>query len=621
MALDRAAHRLSWLGIACGFFAAALVVAVAFLLSAAVSRVFLGGATLADVMPLVGAIVALAIVRAGLLLAGEVVAQLSASRLKGTLRSELTARLLVLGPAYTAGERSGELVSVLTSGVETLDAYMTAFRPARALAAPVPVLVVAVVAAIDPPTALVLVVTGPVLVLFLVLIGGRARDLTRRRFLELRWMSAFFLDMLQGIATLKAFGRSEEQAENIEAVSRSYGDATMEVLRTAFQTALVLEWGATVATALVAVEVSLRLMAGTLPFDRALAVLIITPEFFLPLRTLAIRFHAGTAGTAVAERVVAILDGAPIPRPDDGAPMPGPGDGATDAAAAPVSVPNATGAAAVPAPVSVPVPDATRAAPRPAIARPACAPTAPPEIRFSDVRFAYDGGRRPALRGLDLVIGRGRTVALVGATGAGKSTVASILLRFVDADAGTVTVDGVPLAAIPSDAWRHAVAWVPQSPHLFAGTVADNLRLARPDATDAEVEDAAHEAGADAFIRALPQGYATPLGESGFRLSGGQRQRLAIARAFLRDAPFVILDEATSHLDAESEAAIADAIGRLIRRRTVLVIAHRLRFAAAADEVVVLDGGRVVECGPPAALLGRDGAYRRLVSVGAGGAP
>jgi ABC-type multidrug transport system fused ATPase/permease subunit len=252
----------------------------------------------------------------------------------------------------------------------------------------------------------------------------------------------------------------------------------------------------------------------------------------------------------------------------------------------------------------------------------AAAPAAvapPPEIRLAGVHVAYEGGRRPALRGLDLVIPRGRTLALVGETGAGKSTVASLLLRFLDADAGTVTVDGVPLASIDPAAWRRSIAWVPQAPHLFAGTVADNIRLARPDATDGQVDAAAREAGADAFIRALPLGYATRLGEEGARLSGGQQQRIAIARAFLRDAPFVILDEATSHLDAASEAAIADAVRRLVRRRTVLVISHRLRLAAEADVVAVLAGGRSVEVGPPADLLLHDGPYRRLLAIEAEG--
>jgi ATP-binding cassette subfamily C protein CydD len=571
LALDPAARGRLRAAIACGLVAAVLVVASAFLLAATVARVFLGAADLAAVAPLLAAVALLAGARAACVWAAEVLGQRASSSLRGTLRDALTDRLQRLGPAFASGERTGELVSVLTGGLDAIDAWVTSFRPARALAVLVPVLVLAVVAVVDPLSALVLVVTGPVLVLLLALIGGRARTLTERRFLELRWMSAFFADMLRGIATLKMFGRSAEQAGNVGAIGRTYGDTTMEVLRTAFQTALVLEWGGAVATALVAVEVSLRLMAGEMAFERALAVLIVTPEFFLPLRQLAIRFHAGAAGDAAAARMLAILE----------------------------------------------TPVALRSA-RPGMA-PAPAPAAPPVIRLAGVHVAYEGGRRPALRGLDLDLPAGRTVALVGETGAGKSTVASLLLRFLDLDAGTVTVDGVPLDAIDVDAWRRAVAWVPQAPHLFAGTVADDIRLARPGATDAEVEAAAREAGADAFIRALPRGYGTPLGEEGARLSGGERQRIAIARAFLRDAPFVILDEATSHLDAASEEAIAQAVERLVRRRTVLVISHRLRLAATADTVVVLADGRAVEVGAPSELLARYGPYRRLVAIEAEG--
>jgi ABC-type multidrug transport system fused ATPase/permease subunit len=242
----------------------------------------------------------------------------------------------------------------------------------------------------------------------------------------------------------------------------------------------------------------------------------------------------------------------------------------------------------------------------------------PPAIRFADVSFAYEGGRRPALRGLDLDIPAGATVALVGETGAGKSTVANLLLRFVQAGGGTITVDGVPLEAIDVADWRGSVAWVPQAPHLFTGSVADNIRLGRPEATDAQVEAAAIEAGVDGAIRSLPRGYETPLGEEGLGVSGGERQRLAIARAFLRDAPFILLDEVTSHLDRATEAEIADAVRRLARHRTVLVISHRLKLAAGADRVVVLAGGRAVEAGTPADLLALGGAYARLVATDAG---
>ena len=221
--------------------------------------------------------------------------------MRGGLRADLTGHLLALGPAYTSRERTGELAGVALDGLDAVDAYVTSFQPARALAVAVPLLVVATILVIDPPTTLVLLFTGPILVLLLAYIGGRTRTITERRFAEVRWLGAFFLDMLGGLATLKMFGRSREQVDTIRTISRQYGDTTMEVLRTAFQTSLVLEWGGAVAVALVAVEISLRLMDGAIAFDRALAVLIIVPEFFLPLRQLATRYHSGAAGRAVAD--------------------------------------------------------------------------------------------------------------------------------------------------------------------------------------------------------------------------------------------------------------------------------------------------------------------------------
>jgi ATP-binding cassette subfamily C protein CydD len=236
-------------------------------------------------------------------------------------------------------------------------------------------------------------------------------------------------------------------------------------------------------------------------------------------------------------------------------------------------------------------------------------------VRFEGIYLAYDGGRRPALRGVEVEIPAGHTTALVGPTGAGKSSAAALLLRFVAPDRGRILVDGTPLAQIEPDAWRDRLAWVPQHPHLFHGTVAENIRLARPEATMDDVERAARDANAHEFIRRLPQGYHTPLGEQGARLSGGQRQRIAIARAFLKDAPLVILDEATAHLDTETENAIRAALTRLLRGRTTMLIAHRLRLAYEADQIVLLEQGQVVAAGIHEELLQTAPGYRALVAA------
>jgi ATP-binding cassette, subfamily C, bacterial CydD len=553
-AADRALERRLWtehagasrtLGAATAlaFGAAACWIGFALLLSVVVDRVFLDGGSLASASTILGAMVGLVIARGALVWMSEVVAQRAAEGVKSSLRDRLATKLVALGPTYTRGQRTGELVHTVGEGVEALDAYVTRFRPARALAAVVPVVVGLVVFTIDPWTVTILLATGPVLVLLLGLIGRRVRDQTRRRERELAWMSAHFLDVLRGLTTLKLFGRSAEQADTIAAIGRRYGSATMDVLRTAFQTTLVLEWGATAAAALVAIETSVRLMARQLAFGRALALLLLAPEFFVPIRRLSAEYHAGRAGAAAASRIYEVMD----------------------------------------EPGRIAVPTAGSGLPLRF------------DVRFEDVGVAFEGGTRVALDGCSFEIPEGSVAALVGSSGAGKTTVANVLLRFVEPDTGRAVVGGLPLARIDPARWRTLVAHVPQHPYLFQGSVADNLRLARPTASDEGLIAAATAANAHGFVSRLPDGYDTAVGEAGFRLSGGERQRLAIARAFLRDAPLLILDEPTANLDEESGETVLDALRTLARSRTVLLISHRPESVLLADRIISLESGRVAD--------------------------
>jgi ATP-binding cassette subfamily C protein CydD len=313
--------------------------------------------------------------------------------------------------------------------------------------------------------------------------------------------------------------------------------------------------------------VGLRLTHGSIEFQPALAALMLTPEFFLPIRQLALRYHSGAAGATAAEAIFAVLD-APLPQ---------------------------------------------RRGTQPRLKwRSATAP----QLRFAAVSFSYESGR-PALSDVSFTMPAGTTTALVGPSGAGKTTIVNLLLGFIEPGAGTITADGVTITSLDLAEWRRGIAWVPQRPHLFAATVADNIRLARPHATWQEIATAARAAGAHDFIQDLPQGYDTPLGEEGVGLSGGEKQRLAIARAFLKEAPLLILDEPTSHLDAGDEAIVAQALKRLGEGRTVLLVAHRVELAKAADQVLVLEDGRIVDRGcrdEAAALRGVDAPFRSQVA-------
>lgn len=591
----RAGRRALIVAVALGAAAGALVVAQAGLLARVVADSGRGpGAWSAGLGGLLGGLAVVAVLRALGSWAAETMAARAAAEVRLALRAALASRLVALGPRFASAERTGELAGTLGAGVESTDAYIARYQPQLALSFIVPLLVGAAVFRADWLSGVVLAATWPLIPLFMYLIGGVARRRSRQQWVALARMSARFLDAVQGISTLVTFGRAADEAATVWSTSERFRAATLQVLKVAFLSALTLEWLATLGTAVVAVELGLRLLSARVGFEAALFVLIVTPEFYRPLRALGAAFHAAMTGREAGERMSELLD-QPDPR----------------AAVAPVA-PGATSSARSTAPgvrlqVSV-------------------AETAPPAgagsgavgdggLALDRVSFRYGADRPAALEEVSFEIAPATTTALLGPSGSGKSTVAHLALRFIDPGAGRLIAGGIGLETIDTDDWRGRVAWLPQRPHLFHGSVLDNLRLARPDASASDVERAVALARADEFVRRLPGGLGAPIGEGGSRLSRGQAQRLALARAFLKDAPFLVLDEPTSHLDPENDALVSDAVRELSRGRTVLLIAHRLTAVAGANRLVVLSHGRVVEQGAPADLACSAGLYARMLAA------
>ena len=540
----RGARRALAADVALGLLATVALLAQATLFAYAVSQAFAGRA-LASVAAALGLLAALAVARGLLACAFESTGRRAAAGIMSQLRLALVERRLADSPTAADGAESGEVATAAVQGVDALETYFARYLPQLVLAVLVPLAVLAWTVAVDPTSALIMALTLPLIPLFMWLIGRYTQGRTRARWRALARLSNHFLDVMRGLATLRAFNRGEVQAERIAAVSEEYRRTTMQTLRVAFVSGAVLDLAATLATALVAVTLGLRLVDGAVTLRAALTVLLLTPELYVPLRALALQFHASADGLAAAERILDLID----------APLTAPAGGASP-------------------------------------------PATWQSVGLDGVCLANPGRPGRVLDGVALGIRRGEVVALVGRSGSGKTTLAALLLGLRRPDAGRVTVDGIDLAELDVAAWRRQVSWVPQHPTLFHGSVAHNIALGIDGATGPRIERAARLAGADEFVRELPRGYDTTIGEGGRSLSAGQTRRIALARALVRDAPLLILDEPTADLDAESAAVVAAAIGEARQGRAVLVIEHLPALARLADRVVRLaDGKATVERG------------------------
>lgn len=550
------------LAVLLGVLAGVMLIAQAWLLAKILNAVLFEQAGLEQLTPWLGALLLVFLLRAACTWAGEQVALQGALQVKLQLRQMLYAKLQSLGPAWLSEERSGAVMSTLSDGVEQLEAYYARYLPAMRLSVYLPLMILLVTVTQDWLSALVFLVTAPLIPLFMILIGKGTEKRNQQQWQQLSRMSAHFLDVIQGLTILKLFNASRREAQAIGEVSEQYRQSTMSVLRVAFLSSFTLEFFASVSIAVVAVLVGFRLFWGEMAFFSGFFVLLLAPEFYLPLRNLGAQYHARMQALGVIGSMQEILQADNLSENNTLSDWEG---------------------------------------------------LHTQTIQLRNLSFHYPDGRQ-ALNDFNLSIPPKQTLALVGASGAGKSTVLQLLLGFIQPQAGEILIGATPLQQIARQAWHKQIAWLPQRAQVFAMSVADNIRLGSSASLEA-VKHAAQAAQAHEFIERLPQGYDTPLGEAGQGLSGGQQQRIALARVFLKAAPLIILDEATAHLDQASETLIQDSLAQLPGQHTIVLIAHRLNTIQSADCIAFLEQGRVLASGTHAELMQTCKAYRAMFAA------
>ena len=564
LALTEGARTRIALTVALGLAISGTFIAQGIVVALVVGRI-LAGEPWTGALALVGVVALLAVLRAVLLRWREMSSMLTAAEVKVALRQRLYRALLALGPGYMERTRTGTVQSTLVDGVEALEAYMGYYLPQSIVAVAVPLAIVAYICVLSPLVGVVVLVCVLAVPLVPRLWDGLLGEYGQRHWGAYTDLNAQFVDSMQGMVTLKALNASERRGRILQDAALALYRATMAQLSISMirngVVGLAMSAGVAMAVAVGAFQVA----DGALTLAGLLVVLFLTWECFRPLVELDSYWHQGYMGVSASTGIFALLEAEPEVADREDTP-------------------------------THPKPSST-----------------PKSIAFVDVTFAYQPDNAPALDGLSFSTVAGQNLGLVGQSGAGKSTVAALLMRFFDPQQGRVEIGEVDIRDYPLETLRGLIAVVSQDTYLFHGTVEDNLRLGKPGASLGELEAAARAANAHGFITALPQGYQTVVGERGAKLSGGERQRIAIARALLKDAPILILDEATSSLDGVNESAIREALKRLAEGRTTITIAHRFSSVVRADRIVVLDEGRVVEAGRHQDLMARRGTYAGLV--------
>lgn len=580
------------------YFTGAFTILQAFLLAYIINQVIFHHIETAALQKAMAGLVAIFALRFGFSWYADRQAFLAAQDVKRHVRLRLYEKLRERGPLFIGGQGSGALLNTLTDGVEALEKYYSQYLPAKRLMSFLPLAVLIFVLPKDWLSGVVMLLTAPLIPIFMMIIGKGTEKKNKQQWRKLARMGNHFLDAVQGMGTLKIFGAAKRESAAIARISEEYRRETMGVLRIAFLSSTVLEFFAAVSIAVIAVLVGFRLMWGTLDFHTGFFVLLLAPEFYLPLRKLGSAYHARMEAIGAAEKMAEIMDFKAISKEEKKAAKAAKTAKATNASKSVDAIP----AQSAPA---IPAQDIT----------PAKQPL-PPQLfplALENVAVRYENDRT-ALHDVSLQIAEGQHIALIGPSGAGKSTIMALLLGFIAPSAGRVTIGKQDLHETDMAAWRAQISWIPQRPTLFHGNILDNIRMGNPAASDEEIKTLCRDIGIDDFIHALPQAYNTPIGDQSHGLSGGEAQRIAIARAFLRDAPLLLMDEPTASLDHGTEQLIQSVINRQQGKKTIISIAHRLHTIRKADQIVFIEAGNITATGTHDALMKTHKSYQELIA-------